>query len=462
MPGLFRCGLETLGWSILLCGPALGFLESPHRVLPVILLIIAGIWAWAYLRYIKPMSTKILELEHEAEIVREKDVIAERELRREKGRREKLNEDYQMLHLSVSNSPMSIMITDAEAVIEYVNPALSRLSGYSEKDLIGKKPSIFKSKRTSRKTHEELWQHILSGKSWTGEFCNTKKNGAFYYEIARITPIKNSEGQIKHFFAIKEDVTDARLARLQLEIQTDELKESNACKDRIFSVISHDLRSPLAGIISFSKMLAESYDVLSPEDVGQVAQKTHRASTQLYSLLERLLDWARFQSGRTTFDPKEHNLWHLVHESAVLISTQAMQKEVHVMNEVARELTVTCDAYMIATVLRNLLSNAVKYTTKGEKVTILASMEGDQVIVSVKDNGVGMSSHVKEHLFDMSASEPSRLGTDGEKGSGLGLILCRDFVNKHGHRIWVESNEGEGTCFNFILDRFSKNKNKSL
>lgn len=230
----------------------------------------------------------------------------------------------------------------------------------------------------------------------------------------------------------------------------EKLTELNATKDKFFSIIAHDLRNPITTQFSLTSLLIESYDEMKDEERMELIKAADHAGKQTYKLLENLLYWSRSQTGRLDYIPREIQLGELVRESFSLLLENAKAKSVTLIAPDNPEFAAFCDEDMIKTVLRNLISNAIKFSNKGGTVKILFEEKDDKKIISVVDNGVGISETQLQRIFkiDTVSSTP---GTNGERGTGLGLVLCKEFVEKNGGKIWVESEVGKGSTFSFSL-----------
>ncbi len=233
---------------------------------------------------------------------------------------------------------------------------------------------------------------------------------------------------------------------------SNELKISNAEKDKFFSIIAHDLRSPFTGFLLFSQMLAEQTDDLSKEEINEYGRNMYESANNLFSLLENLLQWARMKRGVTPFKPERYELFMLADQAIELHSDHSMSKTIIIENKIPEDLFVVVDILMISSVVRNLLTNAVKFTPRGGRVSIECAIEADkqQCVVTVADSGIGMSEELISRLFKID-ERVSREGTEGEPSTGLGLLLCKEFIDKHGCRIWAESTQSQGSRFSFTL-----------
>lgn len=239
---------------------------------------------------------------------------------------------------------------------------------------------------------------------------------------------------------------------LQLETLNSELKDLNLSKDKFLSVISHDLRNPATALIATSEKLNRDIGKLAESDVKNLSSIIHRTAHKIVQQLNELVDWAKKQREKTSFNPKKIHLLTGLDDSLDLIKANAIQKEVKLINNVPKELYVNADSLMLRSIVQNLVTNSIKYTPQNGSITITAEQNGSMIEICITDTGIGMSSHIMEKLFDEVNS--SSKGTNNEHGTGLGLILVKDFVTQHGGTISVESNEGDGTCFKFTIPAF--------
>ena len=228
------------------------------------------------------------------------------------------------------------------------------------------------------------------------------------------------------------------------------LEELNATKDKLFSIIGHDLKGPLNSLTSFSYLLLHHIDSISKDEIKMLSVDIDKSLKNLFNLLENLLEWSRSQTGSIDFKPEEFDLAVVLKENEELLKGQAQNKKITIINENKISLPVKVHRHSINTVVRNLLSNAIKFTNEGGSITLATEEKGNQFIISVTDTGVGMSPEEIQKLF-LLGTKHSTLGTAKEKGTGLGLLLCKEFVEKNGGTIHVESKEGMGSRFYFTV-----------
>ena len=234
------------------------------------------------------------------------------------------------------------------------------------------------------------------------------------------------------------------------KINEHKLIELNATKDKFFSMIAHDLRAPLSSIIGFSDHLVSQIKARDYGQIGEFADIILQSSTRVMDLLMNLMEWAQLQSGRIEFNPERIDIASIINEEILLLKGNAEQKSIIILNTLPSHNQVNADRVMISTVLRNLISNGIKFTSPGGKITIKSAVRQDEFIVSVTDTGVGISKERIDKLFELNESY-STSGTQNEKGTGLGLILCKEFIERNNGKIWVESESGKGSTFSFSL-----------
>jgi signal transduction histidine kinase/DNA-binding response OmpR family regulator len=247
------------------------------------------------------------------------------------------------------------------------------------------------------------------------------------------------------------DITERKLAEENLSLKNDELKRTNAEKDKFFSIIAHDLKSPFNGFLGLTQILEEEQDILSVQEIKELAASMRKSAVNLYRLLENLLEWSKMKQGLLVYSPVVLDLNSILNEVLVLVHDQIKRKKIDVIVSVPDNLIVFADNNMLKTILRNLISNAFKFTYAKGNISISARTFTDNYVeISIKDNGIGMTQNIIDNLFRLDVNT-SRKGTAGEQSSGLGLILCKEFVEKLGGKIGVKSISGKGSTFYFTI-----------
>ncbi|HNI91149.1 MAG TPA: HAMP domain-containing sensor histidine kinase, partial [Leptospiraceae bacterium] len=237
----------------------------------------------------------------------------------------------------------------------------------------------------------------------------------------------------------------------KLSEKNTELNSLIAAKDKFFSIIAHDLKGPVGNLNSFLSFMAAQYENISKEEFHEDLILLESASNKIKGLLENLLTWARSQRGDMQYKPESISIYDVVKSSIQLFEPSAANKKILLNNKVSTDIKAFADSQMITTVIRNLIGNAIKYTDENGSVTISANESGGKVELTVEDSGIGMSSNIAENLFRIDVKHFSTEGTNGEKGTGLGLILCKEFIDRHQGRIWAESELGKGSKFRFTI-----------
>lgn len=341
-------------------------------------------------------------------------------------------------------APYAVLITRlSDGKIFEVNDGFLKLTQYQREEVIGKTSgelNLWHDKTDREKIVAILQEH---GKLNESEYLFQNKSGELLIGLvsAELIHIGNEINILTTVF----DLTP----RKKLE---NKLVEMNATKDKFFSIIAHDLKSPFSNIIGFSSLLKEEPLNLEKNEITQFAGAIHKTATGTLQLLENLLNWALMQRGHIFFEPKETELSKIAEEIVDDMLNQAIAKRIEIINLIPKNLLITVDENMIKAVFRNLIENALKFTLPGGKVEIKAQISGNNTLVSVTDNGVGIKAANIEKLFKIETGF-STPGTRNEKGTGLGLILCREFIEKHNGQIWAESTEGNGSTIHFTIPR---------
>jgi signal transduction histidine kinase len=278
-----------------------------------------------------------------------------------------------------------------------------------------------------------------------------------YWEDAIISPINNGDGEIVNYMAIKQDITKLKEATNEIISKNQELKEINATKDKFFSIISHDLRSSLSSILSLSELLTDKAYSFSAEELKTFGQSINQTADSTYKLLENLLEWSRLQRGIITFNPELINISDFLNSCDHSIIEKAKNKHIKLDMKITKDLTLYADVNMLRTIMRNLISNAIKFTKSDGLILIeISKSERGETLFAIRDNGIGMPPEILDKLFNV-AENTCRPGTENEPSTGLGLVLCKEFIEKHGGKIWAESDydgksRGKGSTFYFTIN----------
>ncbi len=347
------------------------------------------------------------------------------------------------LSRAVEQSPVSILVTDINGNITYVNPKLVEVSGYSEQELIGQNPKIFNSNTHSKDFYNQMWKNLIDGKEWVGEFRNKKKNGELYWESASISPIKNENGEVTHFVAIKEDITERKKLEAELIAAKENAEEMNRLKSNFLASMSHELRTPMIGILGSSELLLT--ELTDPEQ-KEMASLILKSGERLNDTLNSILDLSKIESQKVILKLEPTDVVSAIEESRKLFIVATKEKNLELIyNPEPEKIFVDADFSMINKIMINLISNAIKYTSQGE-IKILTEIKRDIVEIKISDTGIGILDEHKNIIF-----EPFRQVSEGfnrsHEGTGLGLTLTKRFVEYLGGNITVESEYGKGSTF---------------
>lgn len=351
-----------------------------------------------------------------------------------------------------SQSPDAIIITNKLGTILDCNEETLSLVSEEKENIIGKSAFTYIKTNEKRKIVKALKNINL------GEVVKdievlifTNKEKKLYVEFSLSSFKGGNLGEIQYIIILK-NVTQRKKAIFALEKSERDLKETNISKDKFFSIIAHDLKNPFNNIMGFSELLLEDINSYSTEKIREIIAWINESSTQGYSLLENLLNWSRSQTGRLEWTPEAVDVIKMINIEADLLKKTAIKKGVRLKFPTKGRKLIFADKNMITTVIRNLISNAIKFTKADGVIEVIAesSKEGDFIKISVVDTGIGISPLAMKTIFRIDTNSTT-LGTDEETGTGLGLILCEEFVEKNGGKIIVKSKVGEGSSFSFSL-----------
>jgi len=342
--------------------------------------------------------------------------------------------------------PCAIYYTDAKWKIVTVNRMAAELCGFSREELLCMDwTTIFPSGRPGNNAIRSGMQN--SGDIYSGEGEIHCKAGG-YISVAVSYRVMADGSKLLH----AKDITELKRAEKLLKASEIRYRELNTTKDKFFSIIAHDLKSPFSTIMGFSTILSDQVKKREYDGIEEYAQIIENASVRAMELLRNLLEWSRAQTGRMTFSPEPFDLSLLIRETVSLLNDAATQKDISVRQEVTEGFSCKADRPMIGSVLRNLLSNAIKFTHSNGAIVIRVESRQDETVVEVSDTGLGIAETNIHKLFRIDEAF-STTGTRNEKGTGLGLLLSKEFIDKHGGHIWAESEPGKGSRFCFSIPR---------
>ncbi len=356
-----------------------------------------------------------------------------------------LEEKTKEINMFFSNSIDLLCIATMDGVFKRINQEWEKTLNYKLSEFEGKKLLDFVHPDDVSETLTVL--QTLKSNSYYESFINRLKcyDGTYRFIEWKFYTLNNL------IFSAARDITQRIQDEEEIKRKNDELIKTNIEKDKFFSIIAHDLKSPFNGLLGLSEMLADEVDQFSIEDIQKVAKSMKTSATYLFKLLENLLEWSRMQRGVMKNIPVNCQLTAFFDQAISLNSTLISNKDLTINNNIPIDYQVSADEHMLNSVLRNLLSNAIKFSKSNGNILINAMKITDKLThISIKDKGIGISQDDIKTLFKIDSISSSP-GTDGETGTGLGLVLCKEYIERNGGKIWIDSELGKGTTINFTL-----------
>jgi len=368
--------------------------------------------------------------------------MAKMRIKREKIER---REGFALFARVMEQGPDPVVVTDVSGRIEYVNQRFSEVTGYPKEEVLGKNPRILSAGETPRATYDQLWETILSGKIWQGELYNRKKSGESFWEFITIAPIRDEGGRISNFAASWKDISGKKQIEEKLAKIAAELERSNLELEQFAYVASHDLQEPLSMVQMYLDLLEMNYSDKLDEPGRELIRNTKAGAQHSQKLIRGLLDYARIGIRERSLETTDFEA--LLRRVMTDLEMNVLKSGADITHDKLPK--TAAEPFLMGRLFQNLLSNAIKYRS-GEplKIHISARREKTAWIFSIRDNGIGIASKDKERAFGLF----QRLHTETEHpGTGIGLALCKKIVERHGGKIWLESEPGQGTTFHFSL-----------
>jgi PAS domain S-box-containing protein len=364
-------------------------------------------------------------------------------------------EKYRMLAQNVSDVIWKFDIPQNK--LTFVSPSVFKLLGYTVEEALTINFQDLYASGSRENMDQMLDQKLIAFESgddnalnFTTELRMVCKDGSVIWVESVINLLLDSSKQVIEILGVTRNVDKRKEAEEELKTYASELKELNATKDKFFSIIAHDLRNPFNALLNLTDYIIENIQEGNNDRAVELAGYMKNSAQSAFNLLQNLLEWSSIQQGGVHCNPSYSMLLPLVNEELQNLETISSQKNIRLIVDIPSNLIVRADENMLKTILRNLINNALKYTYEGGSITVKAEKLDNQVQMQVRDSGTGMTEEEKSMLFHLNTGK-SKPGTRQEKGSGLGLILCKEFVTLHLGTIWVESEPGKGSTFFFTL-----------
>jgi PAS domain S-box-containing protein len=350
------------------------------------------------------------------------------------------------LSRAVEQSPVMIVITDADGIIEYVNPRFSAVTGYAAAEVIGQTPRLLKSGETSDTVYSELWRTLAGGEEWRGELRNRRKNGELYWALVSISPVRDANGRTMHYVAVQDDITASKLIQQDLIEARDRAERSDRLKDAFIANMSHEIRTPLNIILGFTGVLKSLLEKNTDEEIELCLDSIERGGARLLRTVEEILNISSIQAGTFPHAPLPLPVDHHVQQTIKDFSAQAAERRLSLdFHPGSASSYIIADPYVFVQALSNLLDNALKFTKEGG-VRVTTTSGPEHVVVEVEDSGIGIAAEYLPFLFDSFTQEHSGNSRPFE-GLGLGMALTRRYVEMCDGDISVHSEKGKGTKF---------------
>jgi PAS domain S-box-containing protein len=328
----------------------------------------------------------------------------------------------------------------------FVNTAFNTFFGKETEEVIGKTVSeLWNSDDFDHKIRPAM-EKCMRGKSIFLLYEGIIPTGESKILEWNFYPHRNTSGRIDGLISTAKDVTEHKKAEQALLESEARFKESNATKDKLFSIIGHDLKGPINNILGFSELIDQNFKNFSEQETKQYINLIYKSSVTVNDLLENLLTWSRAQRNILTVSPHNIALYFTIEKCFGQLIQNALHKEIRLKNNIPPDTVVFADDEMMTTIIRNLVSNAIKFTNRGGTISAITQSFPEHVAIGIKDTGIGIAPEIMAQLFQPNENHTS-LGTEGEKGTGLGLIICKDLVEKNNGKIWAESSPENGTTF---------------
>lgn len=345
----------------------------------------------------------------------------------------------------------SIFTLDKEFNINSWSSGATKIFGYETEEVIGEPFDIIFTEEDLKSgiPKKEIETALEEGRATDNRWHITKDKNLFY-AYGLVFPLIGLDGEMMGYVKILRDLTERKQSEDAIKKYVRELEDLNTHKESVLAILSHDLRSPLSAIIGTAKYLKDNFQRMKPELVQEMLILLHKSTTDELEMLDYLVEWARIKYASDVFKPKQIELTKYINIVFESLNETALLNTINLSHQIETNTKVFADEKMLISILQNIVSNAIRHTEKGGCITVSATTKEDKIIVCIQDNGIGMSEEVIKKLFTPQMKTLSETRKKN-KGAGIGLLLVKGFLEKNGGEIWVESIEGEGSCFYFTL-----------
>jgi PAS domain S-box-containing protein len=364
-----------------------------------------------------------------------------------------LHDESRKFHRVIEHSPITVVITNRAGEIEYVNPKFTETTGYSTEEALGKTPRILNAQLQPKSFYRQMWEVIKGGGVWHGEFCNRKKNGEMFWESSAIFPIRNDQGAITHYVAVKEDITALKKAADEMKKAKESAEIANKAKSFFLANMSHEIRTPLNAILGYTQILQGDSQLTDSQK--KVVGIISRSGEHLLALINDILEMSKIEAGQKTLQPKVFDVQALIRDLELMFQvrtkTKGISLDVELDSNVPRH--IYADEGKLRQVIINILGNAVKFTDQGGIAVRMETVEKEEkgfcLKIEIEDTGTGIPEDELDRIFN-----PFEQGTNSStlrEGTGLGLTISRQFVRLMGGELTVKSQLGIGSTFSMFI-----------
>lgn len=366
-------------------------------------------------------------------------------------KRKQAEEGLRNLSTAIQQSPVSVVITNLDGNIEYVNKKFTEVAGYNYEEVINENPKILQSGKQSDKFYKKLWETVLSGDVWAGEFHNKKKSGELFWEHAIISPVKNEKGKITHFVAVKEDITEKKIVQNQLIEAKEKAEKSDKLKSEFLTQISHEIRTPVNTILNFSQLIKNVLIENPSKDLLSCLESIEAGGKRLTRTIDLMVKISEIHTDNYDPEFKDCDIGDILEETLAGHKKKALKKNIELIFIKKTDSSITMvDRFTIVDIFNNLIDNAIKFTDKGTVKVYLEKTITNKISVSIQDSGIGISELYLRNIFSPFSQESGGYSRKFD-GNGLGLNLVKHYCKLNHVEIIVHSQKMVGSNFTLFF-----------